>query len=269
MWCRSGAPPPLLLLPLLLLVVVARPAAATLAAAAARLAVPGPLQYSNYLAAEANIIWNTTVWMSCQGPFASCYLARCSGLLAGSTPAQAACACVDGATTGVTPTGLSQVHPSYTLHKAAAAADAVACYSGLDPALAGVTPGVATPCAPPPAGGTNRAPICKLMAVEGGLYGPQWPLVSSFQPSPEQAEVTCTGAADGGSAYANCMTAACARSGDGAPLCYCPITHVPPGERFVVAYNVTASPGGAPPGLCASTRVDGTLLSGRPVIVDV
>lgn len=259
-----------LLLPLLLLL-LARTASATWADAvaglAAVLAVPGPIQYSNFHIAEANIIYNTTAWISCRGPFALCYLAQCTGVLPGSKPPQAACGCVDGKATGVTPIGLSQVQPSYTLNKAAALADVVACYFGLDPAVAGVTPGLPTPCAPPPAGATNVAPICKLMEAEGSLYGPEWPLVSAFQSSPEQVSVTCTGAPDGGSAYANCMTAACHRSADGSPICYCPVTRVSAGAPFVVAFNGSANPGGPPPGLCESTRWDGRVLSGRAVVV--
>ena len=108
--------------------------------------------------------------------------------------------------------------------------------------------------------------------MEGALYGPPWKLVSTFAPAPDQQDVTCAGAADGGSAYANCMTAACARVGGGGPggapiTCFCPAVRVAPGAPFVVAYDSAASPGGPPPGLCESTRWDGRLLSGRPVVV--
>jgi hypothetical protein len=251
--------------------------ASKLAAAAACLAgagpcVPGPAQYSNYPAFMSSSANNlaSTVWISCQGPFALCFQAKCTPPLAGSKPSQAACGCVDGATTGVTPVGSSVIQPSFMLNQPAALANSAVCYSGLDPAVAGTTPGTPTPCAVPPAGTTNAAPVCALVAKEGALYGPKWPLVSTFQASPSQATVACTGAADGLSAYANCMTAACERTPGpgGAPLtCYCPVTRVAPGAPFILSYDGPANPGGPPPGLCASTRLDGGVLSGSPVVV--
>jgi hypothetical protein len=200
--------------------------------------VPGPAQYSNEAAAAAATNPASTVWIACQGPFALCFLAKCSAPLPNSKPSLAACGCVDGATTGVTPVGSSIIQPSFVLSKAAALADSAVCYSGLDPADAGTTPGVPTPCAAPPAGAVNAAPVCALLAKEGAMYGPKWPLVSTFQSAPTQAVTTCIGAADGESAFANCMTAACERrpGPGGEPLtCYCPVQKVAPGARFVLA----------------------------------
>lgn len=229
---------------------------------------PTLLQYSNYPSVSSAINYNSTTWMGCDGPFALCYLAQCTSVLPGTKPPQAACGCVYGPdATGST---ASRIQPSFTLSKPAALADAAACYGGQDPVAAGTTPGTPTPCAPPPAGAANQAPVCKALTVEGALYGPPYKLVSTYAPLPNQVEVTCTGAADGGSAYANCMTAACVRGslgGVGPVTCFCPVVRVAAGAPFVVAYDSATNPAGPPPGLCASTRWDGTTLSGRPVVV--
>jgi hypothetical protein len=240
------------------------PSSALLLAALA----PTLLHYSNWPGVSVAVNYNSTTWMQCDGPFALCYLARCTGVLPHTKPPQAACGCVYGpdATGGLT---ASRVQPSFTLSKPAALADAVACYGGQDPVVAGATPGTPAPCAPPPAGAANAAPVCKALGVEEALYGPPFKLVSTFAPASNQRDVTCTGAADGGSAYANCMTAACVRGVSGAPVtCFCPVVRVAAGAPFVVAYDASTSPGGAPPGLCESTRWDGATLSGRPVVVD-
>ena len=231
--------------------------------------VPGPAQYSNAPAAAATLNYETTVWISCQGPFALCFLAQCGGVIPGSKPRQAGCGCIDGATTGVQPLGLSEIQPSYVLSAKAAAANSLACYGGQNPAVAGMQGDVPTPCAAPPKGTTNAAPICQAMAA-GTLYGPHWPLVSTFQSAPTQGIITCSGAGDGQSAYGNCMTAACERRpgpGGTALTCYCPVIVVAPGAPYRLAYDLTAYPNAPPPGLCNASRLDGTVLSGAPLVV--
>lgn len=233
--------------------------APSLAALSLAALAPTLVQYSNWPSTAHAVNYNSTAWIACDGPFALCYLAQCGGVLPHAAPPQAACACDARA-------GPSQIKPQFTLSKPAAVADAAACYGGRDPVAAGAA-GAPTPCAPPPAGAANAAPICAALAAPGALYGPPWPLVSTFAAQANAVDVTCTGAADGQSAYGNCMTAACARGGGGGATCYCPVTRVAPGDQFVVAYDGGAHPGGPPPGLCESTRLDGAIKSGRPVVV--
>lgn len=72
------------------------------------------------------------------------------------------------------------------------------CFGGQDPA----TPGVMNTCTR-----VNSAPVCKAINKQR-MYGGKWPLISTFTLYADQGIRKCTGAPDGSSITADCMTAA-------------------------------------------------------------
>lgn len=167
-------------------------------------------------------------WPKCDGPFVLCSVANCSIIASSGTPTvplQAECGCL-APVRDAGASGQSLVTPNIIKSKSVADATIDACFNGVDP----TEPGAVNTCTE-----INSAPVCKAINA-GTMYGGVWPLISTFTLYGDQGVQMCTGAADGSSIVADCMTAACyrKRAFDGSRyVCYCPVFNIPAGEPAV------------------------------------
>ncbi|KAF8065746.1 yipf1 [Scenedesmus sp. PABB004] len=195
---------------------------------------------------------NPNNWPRCEGPFVLCSVANCTiipGTGTANVPLQAACGCLSPTRTVTAPVGISLVTPNIIKSASVYNATVTACFGGQDPITTANNTCVTV----------NSAPVCKAIN-EGTIYGGKWPFISTFTAYADQGAAVCTGAADGSSILADCMTAACyrRRAFDGSPYtCYCPVFNVEPGNTYALGYPRSKFPNGV-----SCTQPSGYVLSG-------